>query len=316
MENSATPSVCIVITCYNYAQYVGRAIRSALNQDYSNLHLLIINDGSTDNSSEVINQEIAGKENVKFIDNEFNSGVSKVFNIGRKYAVDNGFNFAIMLDADNEFYPDHISKLVKTAETESADVVYVNFHFIDDKGQVIRTHIYDEYIPRLLRVSNYMDLSSLIRTNFFAVVEFDESLKTYQDWDIMLQLETAGARFVRARDCFLRYFFHEDGNNHKIGDIKSLQQHFEMLHHIVGKTGDDHTSTFDALYHYAPLICKASNGYIELLDVVDNYNKVTAFNEDKIARLEEKVRELETSRSFRLGRLLTAPLRLFALRAR
>ena len=49
------PLVSIVITCYNYADYVAESIESALNQTYKNIEIIVINDGSTDNSLDIIN---------------------------------------------------------------------------------------------------------------------------------------------------------------------------------------------------------------------------------------------------------------------
>ena len=51
---SNQPLVSVIINNYNYAQFVGQAIDSALNQNYSNLEVLVVDDGSTDNSRDVI----------------------------------------------------------------------------------------------------------------------------------------------------------------------------------------------------------------------------------------------------------------------
>jgi glycosyltransferase involved in cell wall biosynthesis len=51
---SSTPAISIIIPCYNYARYVGEAIQSVLSQDYPYKDVIVVDDGSTDNSWEVI----------------------------------------------------------------------------------------------------------------------------------------------------------------------------------------------------------------------------------------------------------------------
>jgi alpha-1,6-rhamnosyltransferase len=86
-EIAAGPLVSVIVPCYNYEAYVGDALRSVLKQNYANFELIVVDDGSTDNSAQVISQvlgEGAGSSLVRrvvFI-RQANSGVSAALNAG------------------------------------------------------------------------------------------------------------------------------------------------------------------------------------------------------------------------------------------
>ena len=67
MKNEIVAKVSIIIPCYNQAEYVGESIESALKQTYENLEIVCINDGSTDNSSEVIKSYAEKYKNIHYI---------------------------------------------------------------------------------------------------------------------------------------------------------------------------------------------------------------------------------------------------------
>lgn len=86
----SAPLVSVLIPCFNYARYVGEAIRSVLAQDYANFELIVVDDGSSDNSAEVIQQAIdsargATVRRVEFIQ-QTNQGVSAALNTALAHA--------------------------------------------------------------------------------------------------------------------------------------------------------------------------------------------------------------------------------------
>ncbi|MGP1561262.1 MAG: glycosyltransferase family 2 protein [Helicobacteraceae bacterium] len=125
----------IIIPCYNYEKYVTVAIESVLNQTYKNIELIVINDGSTDNSAEVI-QDLANKHGFTFIDQK-NAGVTATCARGLDLA--HG-EFVKFFDADDILSPDFISKTVAflQANTQYA-MVYSRAFLIDKAGNKIQT---------------------------------------------------------------------------------------------------------------------------------------------------------------------------------
>ena len=75
-----TKSVTILIACYNGAQYLMRCLDSCIQQTYKNLEILIVNDGSTDQSQAIIEEYIDKYQNIRLI-NQNNQGLSQTRNI-------------------------------------------------------------------------------------------------------------------------------------------------------------------------------------------------------------------------------------------
>ena len=101
----ANPLVSVIITCYNYERYVAQAIESALAQRYPNLELIVVNDGSTDDSRSVIARYA---DRVRVIE-QANGGSSAAYNAG--FAASSG-EIIVLLDADDALEPDALSRVV------------------------------------------------------------------------------------------------------------------------------------------------------------------------------------------------------------
>jgi glycosyltransferase involved in cell wall biosynthesis len=96
---SSSPGVSVVIPAYNYARYLPIAIDSVLKQDYPHYEIIVVDDGSTDNTAEVV----AGYGNkVRYI-HQKNAGLPAARNTGIKAA---GFDFVGFLDADDQWLPE------------------------------------------------------------------------------------------------------------------------------------------------------------------------------------------------------------------
>ncbi|HET7115941.1 MAG TPA: glycosyltransferase [Hanamia sp.] len=140
------PLVTIGIPNYNYAHYIIEAIESAVNQDYSNIELIIVDDCSTDNSREVIEEWIKnykGPVPVKFIKNENNLGLSGTCNVILKNVSGKYYQ---TLDADDVLYLDKISQQIEILKlNENAALIYSNACVIDENS--IKTE--DDYLKRI-----------------------------------------------------------------------------------------------------------------------------------------------------------------------
>ena len=111
---NSPPPVTIVIPCHNHAKWLSRAVRSVVDQDYDNTSIVIIDDGSSDNSYDeacrLISQH-AGTCQISVIKREENKGPSAARNTGIKSQWESTLIFG-MLDADDTYLPGKISKSV------------------------------------------------------------------------------------------------------------------------------------------------------------------------------------------------------------
>ena len=105
------PLVSIIITCYNYEQYIGECIESCLSQTYPNIQTIVVDDASTDNSLDIItsyrwkNGKINSDIDLKTIQLNKNHGYSHCKNVGIREA--NG-DFLVFIDADDKLTPDSV----------------------------------------------------------------------------------------------------------------------------------------------------------------------------------------------------------------
>ena len=97
--DSVNPLVSVIIGNYNYGRFISEAIESALNQTYKNFELIVVDDGSTDNSREII-ESYGDKLTAIF---QENGGQGRAFNAG--FAVSKG-EIICFLDSDDYYYPE------------------------------------------------------------------------------------------------------------------------------------------------------------------------------------------------------------------
>lgn len=117
------PLVSIIVPTYNVKHYIRECIESILNQTYKNIEIIIVNDGSTDNSMYMIDDYITSIDKIKVINQE-NQGLSAARNSGIDKAKG---KYIAMIDSDDKIKPDFIKNLVKTAMQTNADIVRGSF---------------------------------------------------------------------------------------------------------------------------------------------------------------------------------------------
>jgi tetratricopeptide (TPR) repeat protein len=188
MQNSINPLVSVIIPNYNHAQYVGDAIHSVLAQTYHNYEIIVVDDGSTDNSREVIAQF---GDQVQYLYQK-NAGLSAARNTGIKSAKGSLIG---VLDADDMYEPDFLNTLVSVLqENPDADGVYCGYQFVDQENKSLpqieaRSVPSEKLFPALLDGNFLVPESMFVRkTCYLAVGTFDESLQPCADWDMWLRI--------------------------------------------------------------------------------------------------------------------------------
>lgn len=132
----------VIICAYNIEAYVSKAIESVLNQTFKDYELILVNDGSKDNTLNILKEyESKNGDRIKVIDNVINLGLSKSRNIAISQA--NG-EYIVHLDGDDLFYePDTLKKINNTIGEDGADVTYFGVKYV---GEIIK------YIYQMLKI--------------------------------------------------------------------------------------------------------------------------------------------------------------------
>lgn len=129
--NNPTPQVSVIIPAYNQAHFLVQAIESVLAQTYKNYEIIVINDGSTDHTAEVVQ---AFGDKIRYVYQE-NTGLPGARNTGLRMA---GGELVTLLDSDDLYNPDYLSELTALLKANpQAGAVYCRAQFMDEKGQLL-----------------------------------------------------------------------------------------------------------------------------------------------------------------------------------
>ena len=285
----ADPLISVIITNYNYGRYVSKAIRSVFNQSYQNIEIIIINDGSTDNSDQVIKETIRSgpKKNIRY-ESRDNRGVVYTRNEGIKLA---SGDYICFLDADDYFNRDYIEKNYKVAVESGADVVYPNWHYVGDWLGRPDTD-FPEFKPKLLQMQKlHVTPASLIRKDAIGSHEFEVE-KVAEDWDFFIGLSLDSVSFKLAKDNYLNYRIRKGTRSSRSSPREDTRNFVEILQKYKKLYGDSvidpkklvtdrHPNIFKRAYRkLVPNVLLASinkDGYVKtLLKIIKKiYSKTT-----------------------------------------
>ncbi len=209
--SDAPPRVSVVIPTYNSAKYLPQAINSVLQQTYSDYELIIINDGSTDNTPEVI-QPYLELATVRYFSQE-NLGVSAARNRGLKEAQGELIAF---LDADDIYFPDKLQAQVAMFDAHpNIGIVNSGFRVIKEDGEPIMDVQRWQDIPDLtpeiwLLHKPVLPSAMMYRKEWFDLVGgFDTELFSSEDVEVTLRMIAQGCQGMWLPKITIYYRRHE-----------------------------------------------------------------------------------------------------------
>ncbi len=135
------PKISVIIPAFNAAPYLQQCIESVQKQTYTNVEVIVVNDGSTDNSVEILDSISEIDSRIKVFHSE-NKGVSTARNFGLQKATGDFISFC---DADDFMEPTMLDELYNAMKQHDCDWVVSNVTMIfNDGSKKIRLHLYDE----------------------------------------------------------------------------------------------------------------------------------------------------------------------------
>ena len=178
--------VSIILPVYNGGRYLEQSIRSCLNQTYSNIELIIVNDCSTDNSAEIIESFRSENSRIKVLNNSINSQLPNSLNFGHELA---SGRYITWTSHDNIYDENAVDELIRHIAYTNVDIVYSHYRLIDHANNYIREKK-QKTIENLL-FQNTIGCSFLYKrevftelkgykANFFLVEDYDFWLRASQ----------------------------------------------------------------------------------------------------------------------------------------
>ena len=177
--------VSIIIPCYNQAKYVPEAIESALNQTYKNVEIVVINDASKDNSSQVIQSYANKHTNIIFLDEEENKGVVKSRNLAISKC---SGDYILPVDADDKIDPTFCEKAVKILDSDlDIRIVYSRIQFF---GHLNKEFKLEAFNPDRIIFNNCIPNTAMYRkSDFVSVGGYKDYMKDgWEDWNMWLSI--------------------------------------------------------------------------------------------------------------------------------
>ena len=185
--------ISVIVPVYNVEEYIEKCLDSIINQTYKNLQIIIVDDGSPDNSGKICD-EYAKKDNRITVLHKENGGVSFARNIGLQNATGNWITF---VDSDDWIENDYIEQLLKIAKQDNADVVLCGYNRVNkvSKQDINATGGKDtfslsEYLIKTLNPQTGFGFChmKLIKKDCIQNLRFDENLVVGEDALFNMQL--------------------------------------------------------------------------------------------------------------------------------
>jgi glycosyltransferase involved in cell wall biosynthesis len=184
-----TKTIAVIIPAYNHARFLGRCLQSVLAQTRPTDCIVVVDDGSTDGTRDVV---ASFGNRITYV-HQVNSGVSAARNSGIAIAAT---DYVAFLDADDAWHPTKLERQIAVAEKTGAGFVYSGARIVDAderwirdappefRGKVFRDLLFGNFIPG-------SGSNPLVERRLFEVVgAFDIELSTSADWDMWLRLST------------------------------------------------------------------------------------------------------------------------------
>ncbi|QEY23507.1 glycosyltransferase family 2 protein [Neisseria animalis] len=199
--NTAPPLVSVMIPYYNCKAYIAETIESVEQQTHSNIEIIIIDDGSTQEHRDYLQNYLAGKPHIRYAFQE-NQGVSSARNYAARLA---GGKYFLFLDADDVILPEYTAKAVAILESNpDCKLVYPQAEFFGVQSGLWEIPPYEDF--RSLLMGNKFPSISFHRATDYRVLDgFDESLDTHEDWDYWIRILKNGGTVYQIPEILFKY---------------------------------------------------------------------------------------------------------------
>ncbi|MHB1419615.1 MAG: glycosyltransferase family 2 protein [Bacillota bacterium] len=221
MDWKDSEKVSVIITCHNYGRYLGKALESVFDQLYGNIEVIVVNDGSEDNTSDVMEEY---KSRVKAVHNPSPCGSGVARNQGIEIARG---KYCLFLDADDYLDPYYLVKTVPLIVQPGIGVVYCSFWQIYHNKRVMIQAI--PYQRREMLRGNLMAVTSLTRTDLVKKVGGLDNRLLLQDYDLWMRI-TQIANGIGIIEPLFYQTMHGNNMNltmpqkRRVGELKRIRQ--------------------------------------------------------------------------------------------
>jgi glycosyltransferase involved in cell wall biosynthesis len=273
--NYNEPAISVIVPTYNRSNMLGGCIDAILNQTMNDFEIIVVSDGSTDDTRDVIGGY--NDHRLLFFEKE-NGGQASARNLGMTKSRGEYISFC---DDDDRFYPDHLMMLGKYLDThKDIELVYSDAVWIyKDCSRESEVKFSQDFDKKSLENYNYITTQtvlfrkSCLKNNTF----FNESLELrngLEDWDFYLRLSDDHT-FSHIKKITAEYIVHEGNSFHPVSDYDYNRAFFfvrtQRFQYLLNRFGYLIFDQVDHMYPYHLVQCYMNNGKFEqAFEIADN----------------------------------------------
>lgn len=218
-------SVSVVIPCHNYGRFLLEAVDSVLSQASADDEIVIVDDGSRDETAEVAERLRRAHPSIRVISHAQASGPAAAFNAGVRGSTR---ELVVILDADDRLGPGYLDVMAQILRDPRFDFAYAGEHLF---GAVDAVHPAPSFDARELACENYINKSAMFRRALFDRIggflpEFDHL--GLEDWEFWVRAAESGAVGRSTGECWLEYRRHSSGSRNRMSRRVVLLTHLRV----------------------------------------------------------------------------------------
>ena len=225
--------ISIIIPVYNVEKYLDKCLSSVISQTYKNIEIIVVNDGSPDNS-DLICQEYAQKDSRIIYIKQENKGVSAARNVALDVATGDFITFVDSDDfVDNQFIEKYYSAIENTGTDIAIFSMYENVngkftkYTITDKNKMITSHQAILDLVQDYNIKSYL-WDKIFKKSLFDNLRFEEN-RTYEDLLIMYKLFERARSIYYSTDAYYYYNLSNEGSITQNKNINSTLSRYQNL---------------------------------------------------------------------------------------
>lgn len=239
--------ISIVIPVYNAEKYIKKCLKSILGQTYTNVEVILVNDGSTDNSLSIIKTYATTDARIKIVDKK-NEGVSSARNTGLKNATG---EYVLFVDSDDTIDLDTVEKLANTVEHKDVDGVIFGYKLLGMANWSNDTHVIKKIIKEYGSIISAKDVLTHVLTIDpekellgYSVrylykldiirkynIRFDHSLRISEDYKFIIEYLIKASNLAVLEDEFYSYFVNGSSTTGKY--VPTLHEDMDSVNHWI-----------------------------------------------------------------------------------
>lgn len=213
-DNKDIPEISVIIPMYNAENYIEIPINSLLNQSYKNFEVVLVDDGSTDASTEVAKKVISNDKRFRIL-RQKNSGPGAARNHGIREAKGNYISF---IDSDDYFHQEFLYKVIQKSKETEADVIVCDFVKVYENGEIIQKYLhpyklisnFDAFVD-IIQSNNLTSLSQnkIFKKHLFQNIEYPEDIIVNEDVATIYRLILEANKVAFVNESLFFYVFRE-----------------------------------------------------------------------------------------------------------